>query len=210
MNRDSHKPGLLIVFEGIDGTGKSTQIRLLAEYLTQLDFPVVTTREPTDGPLGKQIRELYSRRDQVSREKELELFINDRRWHVDQLINPALAENKIVLCDRYYYSTAAYQGAAGCNPEDIFRKNSFAPRPDLVLLLVVPPKIGIHRIQKIRGESLNDFEQEEQLEKVASFFDGFADDCIRRIDGTEGIDDVQAEIRREVDTLLRTRYVSVK
>ncbi|HSH14189.1 MAG TPA: dTMP kinase, partial [Desulfurivibrionaceae bacterium] len=127
--------GLLIAVEGIDGTGKSSQVRLLAETLKGKGYPVVVTREPTDGPYGRQIRSFFLKRQQLSPEAELELFMNDRRQHVRELVAPALAAGEIVITDRYYLSTAAYQGAAGRDPEEIMTANeAFAPVPDLVLL----------------------------------------------------------------------------
>jgi dTMP kinase len=105
--------GFFIIFEGIDGTGKSTQLHLLAEKLKQLDYAVVSTREPTNGPYGKKIRELFVDRTAATLEEELELFIADRDQHVQEVIAPALADGSIVICDRYYLSTVAYQGARG-------------------------------------------------------------------------------------------------
>jgi hypothetical protein len=86
-----------------------------------------------------------------------------------------------VLTDRYYFSTAAYQGAAGMDPGEIFARNAFAPRPDMVIMLTMRPEISLVRIRESRGEELNDFEQEEQLRRVAELFASFDDPCIRRI-----------------------------
>ena len=94
--------GLFIVFEGIDGTGKSTQVRLLTEKLKKLGYAVVATREPTDGPYGQKIRELFLDRNTVSQDEELELFMADRAQHVEQVIAPALSDGRIVISDRYY------------------------------------------------------------------------------------------------------------
>ncbi len=197
MNR-----GLLIAFEGIDGTGKSTQIRLLADYLRRQGCEVIETREPTDGPYGLKIRQLYMNRKNCTPEEELELFIQDRRQHVDEVIGPALAQGKIVLTDRYYFSTAAYQGAAGMDPDLIFRAHDFAPRPDLVVLLVMEPEKSVQRIEQLRGEQLNDFEQVEQLRKVAGLFASFTDDCILRVNGAAPIEQVQREIQKGVQALV--------
>jgi len=182
--------GMLIVFEGIDGTGKSTQLNLLADALQSKGYPVLTTREPTNGTFGKKIRTLFDKRNQVTKEEELELFLQDRREHVKDLIAPCLAEKKIVLCDRYYLSTIAYQGAAGFDIAEIGRKNSFAPEPDLALLFHMSSKVSIKRITKIRGDALNDFEQEETLRKVAKIFDELSFPYIRRIDATRSIESV--------------------
>ncbi|HHL35611.1 MAG TPA: dTMP kinase [Desulfobulbaceae bacterium] len=199
------KSGLLIAFEGIDGTGKSTQIPLLADYLRAKGYEVVETREPTDGPYGRKIRHLYVNRQSSSPKEELELFVQDRRQHVEEVIAPALAEGKIVLTDRYYFSTAAYQGATGMDPKAIFAANDFAPRPDLVLLLVMDPEESVRRIEQLRGEQLNDFEQVEQLRKVAELFATFSDDCILRVNAAASIDRVQAEIQRGVQQLIEKK-----
>ncbi|MDX9840852.1 MAG: dTMP kinase [Desulfobulbus sp.] len=194
--------GLLIAFEGIDGTGKSTQLPLLAEWLRGQGHTVVETREPTDGPYGREIRTLYQDRARVSPERELELFVLDRRQHVAECIRPALEEGHIVLTDRYYFSTAAYQGAGGRDPAAIFAANAFAPEPDLVLLLTLPVSAGVARIRDLRGETLNDFEQQEQLEKVAALFASFPHDCIMRIQAARPVTAVQAAIREAVRPLL--------
>jgi len=199
--------GLLIAFEGIDGTGKSTQIRLLAERLVSMGCDVVTTREPTDGPCGRRIRELFVSRASVSREEELELFLADRRQHVDEVIEPAIAAGKIVLTDRYYLSTIAYQGAAGLDPAEIRRKNDFAPKPDLVILLILPPEESAARIQGPRGQELNAFEQIENLHKVAAEFDRMNEDFIRRIDATLTVPEVHEQVVKEVRALLQANPV---
>ena len=196
------KRGLLIAFEGIDGTGKSTQLPLLADWLRGQGCAVVETREPTDGPYGREIRALYRDRSRVSRERELELFVLDRRQHVTECILPALEQGRIVLTDRYYFSTAAYQGAGGSDPAAIFAANAFAPEPDLVLLLTLPVGEGVARIRDLRGETLNDFEQQEQLEKVAALFASFPHDCIVRIQAARPVAAVQAAIRDAVRPLL--------
>lgn len=194
--------GVLIAFEGIDGTGKSTQLPLLAGSLRAQGYTVVITREPTTGPHGQQIRALYRDRSRVSPEQELELFLLDRRQHVAECIQPALEQGAIVLTDRYYFSTAAYQGAAGCDPELIFARHDFAPEPDLVLLLTLSAAESVARIRDLRGDILNDFEQQEQLEKVAALFASFPHRCIVRIHAALPVAEVQASIRDVVQQLL--------
>lgn len=193
--------GLLIAFEGIDGTGKSTQLPLLAAHLRNQGYAVIETREPTDGPYGQQIRALYRNRHRVTPERELELFLLDRRQHIAECILPALAQGAIVLTDRYYFSTAAYQGAAGCDPNAIFAQHAFAPEPDMVLLLTQTPAESVTRIRELRGETLNDFEQQEQLEKVAALFASFSHNCIVRIHAARSVAEVQSSIREAVQQL---------
>ncbi|MDH3348460.1 MAG: dTMP kinase [Desulfobulbaceae bacterium] len=195
--------GHLIVFEGIDGTGKSTQISELAKYLTGQGYEVVTTREPTDGPYGQKIRQLYTDRTLCDAKEELDLFINDRRQHVNEVIAPALRKGKIVLSDRYYFSTAAYQGANGCDPDEIFKANSFAPQPDLMLLLTMDVEQSVYRIKKLRGDEPDHFEGVEYLRKVSVLFDSFTHPFIKRIAAASVPDKVSSAIIREVELLLR-------
>lgn len=186
--------GKLIVFEGTDGTGKTTQRDLLGRYLQNKGYPVIITKEPTDGPYGQKIRDLYQHRDRYSREEELELFLADRRQHVTEVLQPALLDGKIILCDRYYFSTAAYQGALGLDPEAILALNDFAPEPDLVLLFQASLDIGIQRITSGRGEALNNFEQRQFLEKVAAIFATIKRPYIVNIDASGAIEDIHLSV----------------
>ena len=198
--------GLLIVFEGIDGTGKSTQISLLESFLKDKGFQVTTTREPTQGRFGRRIRELYQNRQAVTLEQELELFLSDRREHVETLIIPSLKKGRIVLCDRYYLSTAAYQGAAGLDPLMIIEQNNFAPAPDLAFIFEIDAEESINRITISRGDRLNDFEQLESLKKVDKIFKDLNLPSIRRIDGAQTIDQVSSLVRKHTVRLLDETY----
>lgn len=195
-------PGYLIIFEGTDGTGKSTQLELLAEALRAQHHQVVATREPTTGPFGMKIRELYVNRERFTPEEELELFIADRKEHVADCILPALQKGQIVLCDRYYLSTAAYQGAIGFDPEEIIIRNSFAPAPDLAFIFSAPPEISMHRITQSRGDQPNDFEKLDSLRKVAAIFAGMDKPYIRRVDATLAISEIHEQVMDEVASLI--------
>jgi dTMP kinase len=117
--------------------------------------------------------------------KELEFFLKDRKEHVEKIIRPCLEQKKIVVCDRYYFSTMAYQGARGLDPEAIRKTNeTFAPMPDLVLLLELDPEAAIKRIRKSRGEVPDNFEQLAYLKKVAGIFKSLSDPFVARIDAT--------------------------
>lgn len=194
--------GKLIVFEGVDGTGKSTQLELLASYLEEDGYPVVTTKEPTEGSYGQKIRQLYLNRKQCTRDEELELFLADRREHVRDVLTPALQQGKIILCDRYYLSTAAYQGANGFDPADILAKNSFAPVPDIALLFQAPLATGLARITEGRGEQLNDFEQADTLSVVAKIFDSLNLPYIYPIASVGSIETVHKAVVKAVLPLL--------
>lgn len=203
VHNTGKRRGVLIAFEGVDGTGKSTQARLLAEALKADGRSVILTREPTDGPFGLKIRKLFISRETVSRDEELELFLADRREHVAEVIAPALAQGDIVITDRYYLSTVAYQGAAGLDPVEILSRNQeFAPYPDLVVLLVLPIAKGLERIQVQRGESLNAFEQQASLERVAQIFDCMSGELIRRVDAARSPALVHQEIFSQTMSVL--------
>ena len=194
--------GLLIVFEGLDGAGKTTQLGMLDDYLRSGGRGVVCLREPTDGPWGQKLRRLMVEgRGGVTREKELEWFLNDRREHVDQQIRPALDQKQIVLLDRYFFSTMAYQGALGHDPRDIQARNeAFAPPPDLLLLLDLPPAVGWQRLSQ-RGAPSH-FERLDYLEQVAQIFDAMDFPYLRRINADQETASVQSQIRNEVQQLL--------
>lgn len=194
--------GCLIIFEGIDGTGKSTQLKLLNEALLSKGYDVVTTREPTNGRFGKKIRELYINRGNVSREEELELFIQDREEHVEVFLAPMLSKKKIILCDRYYLSTIAYQGAAGMNVRMIEEKNAFAPTPDIALLFQLSPRTSIQRITQKRGDELNDFEQEDSLQAVEKIFNSLSYPFIQKIDAEHSVENIHGSVLNLVEGYL--------
>ena len=162
-------PGFLVVLEGIDGAGKSTQARTLGERLTARGQRVVLSREPTMGQYGKLLRE-SAQTGRLSIEEEVELFLKDRREHVNELILPRLREGCVVIVDRYYFSTAAYQGARGLDPQELIRRNEeFAPEPDLLVLFDLPVEDGLSRV-RARGDKADHFEQVEALRRVREIF----------------------------------------
>ena len=188
--------GLFIVIEGIDGTGKSTQAQRLGEWLTAQDREVVLSREPTAGPWGKKLRESAAT-GRLSAEDELQYFLNDRRQHVEELIAPSLATGKIVILDRYYFSTMAYQGARGFDPSEIRRKNEeFAPVPDLLLIMDLDVDSALERIGA-RGDTANEFEKRENLERCREIFLSLKDESFVRVIDTRGTLDEVARLVRE-------------
>ena len=165
--------GKLIVLEGIDGSGKTTQARTLLRRLRARGLKAVFFREPTLGKWGRLIRERAGRADSMTPEEELDLFVRDRREDVERNLGPALAAGKIVVLDRYYFSTIAYQGAKGIDPGRIRRMNErFAPRADLVFIFDIDPGAGLSRIGG-RGQREELFEREDYLAKVREIFAGF-------------------------------------
>ena len=184
---------MLINLEGIDGCGKSTQCKLLMEKFQKENENVVILKEPTDGKYGQKLWEMLKGQREATTEEILDLFVKDRREHVDEKIKPALDNGKIVLMDRYYYSTIAYQAAAGIDVERIRKDNEFAPKPDIVLIFDLPVDLAMERV---RGHSVADaFEKEEHLEKVRKAYLNLENDpLVRIIDSTRTPEDIFAEV----------------
>ncbi len=195
--------GLFIVLEGIDGTGKSTQAKRLGEWFRQHDREVVLSREPTDGPWGKKLRESAST-GRLSPEDELEYFLKDREQHVNEVIQPALDAGKVVILDRYYFSTMAYQGARGFDPAEIRARNeAFAPQPDLLLILDLDVDTAHQRIGH-RGDSTNEFEKHESLTRCRDIFLTLKDEAfVRVIDSNADLDTVAQRILDAVASTLQ-------
>jgi len=142
--------GKFIVLDGPDGCGKSTQLKLLADYLKEQGVEVVTTHDPGGTKIGEQIRRLlkYDAQGQMDVHTELMLFMASRAQLVVQVIKPALEHNKAVLCDRFISSTCAYQGSSGFHVEQIVEIGKFAVRdvwPDLTIIIDIPVEQGLKR-----------------------------------------------------------------
>ncbi|MDB4055388.1 dTMP kinase [Akkermansiaceae bacterium] len=194
--------GYLIVIEGIDGTGKSTQATMLAEALRKSGREVVQSFEPTNGPWGKKLRDSATT-GRLSIEDELEYFINDRREHVEQLIIPTIKSGGIVILDRYYFSTMAYQGARGIDPEVIRVKNeTFAPQPDTLIILDLDVDIALQRIG-VRDGQANEFEKRESLDFCRKLFLSLKDETYAYvIDANTEITEVNASVMAAVHAQL--------
>ena len=197
--------GRFITLEGIDGAGKSTHARFLAEELTRRGLPVVATREPGGTATGEAIREWLLHRP-MTHESEALLMFAARREHLVQVIEPALARGDIVLCDRFSDATYAYQGAGhGVSLALLDTLVQFVHgdcNPDLTLLFDVPSEVSRERLARMqaRGKSLDRFERESR-----AFFERVRDGYLARaaaeprrfrvIDSTRPVDEVRAEIR---------------
>jgi dTMP kinase len=187
--------GRLIVLEGLDGTGKSTQLPRLAKRLAASGREVVTTREPYDCAPGRRIRELAQHHVPVAAGEELALFVAQRRLHVREQIAPALARGAIVLSDRYFLSTVAYQGARGLDPVQLLAESEAEfPLPDLVLLLVLPPADGLARVAARGGTAEPAFERADFLTRVREIFDALDRPYLERVDASGAPDEVEARL----------------
>ncbi|HPO05777.1 MAG TPA: dTMP kinase [Candidatus Gracilibacteria bacterium] len=191
---------MFIVFEGLDGSGSSTQARLLKSYFESQGKEVILTKEPTENPIGKMIRDCLQNRIELSPRALQLLFAADRAEHLHTLISPSLNQDKIVISDRYYFSSIAF---GGIDLEFEWLRSLYQSflQPDLVFLLKVEPKTCIERIHK-RGTPMELFEKEETLRRVWNNYTLLAElyPCIRLIDGNENIEEVQAKIINIVKT----------
>ncbi|MEY2600552.1 MAG: hypothetical protein RLZZ142_2811 [Verrucomicrobiota bacterium] len=196
--------GLLVVVEGVDGAGKSTVLKRLADWCAERSLDFVLSREPTDGPWGRRIRE-SAVVGRLSLEEELELFLQDRREHVQNLIRPALDRGAVVLLDRYYFSNAAYQGARGADPESVLRRNEcFAPAPDLVLLLDCDPRVTLERVRQ-RGGGVDEFERLDALERVREIFLKIRRPGVEVVSAEEGPETVGAVCERLLEKAVEAK-----
>jgi len=195
--------GFLIVIEGIDGAGKSTQAEILMSSLRERGFDVVYFSEPSGSRWGREIKRKARDPDSITPVEELELFQKDRKENVEKNLKPSLGRNKIVVLDRYYFSTIAYQGAKGIDEERIKRMNEeFAVEPDLVFILDIDPREGLDRIKNRRKKDRL-FERADYLARVRQIFRGFKGKKFIHIDARMPKEEISARIEKHVLRLLK-------
>lgn len=209
---------MFITFEGIEGSGKTTQIKRLAQDLEAKGNQVVLTREPGGTPIGDQIRKILvdSSNSEMVPECEVLLYYASRAQHVRQVIQPALKEGKIVLCDRYNDATLAYQGYARSVQWDILNQLQKyvvdQVQPDLTLLLDMPAEKGLKRALE-RAQNLAPDQKEDRMEKEALNFhesvrQGYLDLAAKQadrfvlIDASLGVEEVYKRVFNAVFTRL--------
>ncbi|MBK7932213.1 MAG: dTMP kinase [Acidobacteria bacterium] len=206
--------GKFITFEGIDGSGKSTQLRLLADDLRARGLDAITTREPGGTELGRQLRAAFlETHEKVAPMAELLAFAADRAQHVEFLIKPALAEGKIVISDRYADATFAYQGAGRGFPQDkvdqVIELATGGLKPDLTLFFDIPVAIAVERMSN-RDESeakanRMDAETAEFYTRVREAYLTIASAEPERfivVDASGSIEEIQANVASVVSKLL--------
>jgi dTMP kinase len=212
--------GVFITIEGVEGSGKSTQLLRLSERLRHLDLPLVVSKEPGGTALGRELRRLLLERHSSGEawcaEAELLLFYADRAQHLETVIRPALAEGKIVLVDRFEDSTRAYQGASGVPESSMDRLNELVLRglkPHLTVMLDMDPEVSLQRVE-VRNLAMGaEFSEtrfdEAELDfhrRVRSRFLAIAQNHPNRVSlipARDPIDQVQAAIWQRVAPLLR-------
>ncbi len=202
--------GYFISFEGIDGSGKSTQIELLAKFLKNLSFEVVITREPGGSVGGEQIRNLLlqGKTDRWSAETEILLFTAARRDHLERIILPALGDGKIVICDRFTDSTRMYQGMRGSNLRnlvELLNEKVIKCDPDLTIIIDINPETALKRAKsrKTVEERFEDFGVELQI-KMRQGFIKLSKEFNNRIEVVDGQQSVD-ELTQDICTLVKAR-----
>ena len=214
MNPPNPHPGALIVVEGIDGAGTTTQTELLLQWLERIGVPAVAAREPSGGPIGVVVRQHLGRKVELGGpEAEALAFAADRMDHVVSEVVPTLARGVTVVADRYYLSSLAYQALA-CDLDWLREINRFALRPDLTVFLSVPVDVGVKRFS---GRATRErFEEDRgELVRIADRYDAAiaalqADgEVVTVIDGSRSPADVHAEIVRLAAAVLVRRYPGV-
>jgi dTMP kinase len=195
--------GCFICVEGLDGCGKTTQTKLLVKKLRKIGYVAVYTAEPSSGKIGRFIRKycLHGGK-RVSAIVEALLFAADRFEHVKNEIIPALNEGKVVVSDRYVYSSLAYQGAAGLDLKWIKEINQHAMRPDLAIFVDVEPDIAIKRL-KSKKSVMEDLETQKKVRSVYLAFVKSGE--LVKIDGNKSKAEVAGDILKFVLKFLEKR-----
>lgn len=199
----SKSKGFFVCVEGLDASGKTTQAKLLTENLRRNGFDAVYTTEPSSGQVGRLIRSfVLNREDRVPIELEALLFAADRVDHVEGEIKPLLKQGKVVVCDRYVYSSLAYQGATGLDVEWIEYVNRFALRPDQAILLDVPTDVVLGRLKRKKTV----MENKLNLDKVRQVYLMLAKDGrLTLLDGNRRRGEVAEEVFQTVSKVLKAK-----
>ena len=195
--------GTFVCIEGLDGCGKTTQAKLLVEKL-QRSYNAMYTAEPSDGKIGDFIRKsiLYGEKRSISLAEAL-LFAADRVEHVENEILPALRQGKLVISDRYIYSSLAYQGAAGLSLEWIQSINQYALRPELAIFIDVDPRAVMQRLKPVKS-FMENLETQQRVRQIYLKFVEKGD--LSRIDGNKPKYLVAEELQRVVLNFLNSSH----
>lgn len=201
------KRGVFICIEGIDASGKTTQAYRLVRNLRLRGLDALYTTEPSAGEIGKIIRDyVLDRKKRMPAALEALLFAADRVDHLEKEIKPALKEGKIVICDRYVYSTMAYQGAADLDLKWIEKINRFALFPDMALFIDVSPEVVIKRmLSKSKKSVMETLKNQTRVCEV--YLRMVNEGRLMRIEGNNSVEVVASEILKTVSRFLESVHV---
>lgn len=206
--------GKFIVFDGLPGAGKSTMIKMAFDYIYGRDKKydnILVTDEPTNGPFGLELRELFKKqKSPIDFSEEIfDLFYKDRKWHIKNIIKPCLDKGFVILCDRYKYSSIAYQTVQGIDFERVFFRHKSFLSPDLAFVFDVLPEIAIKRIaldDSIKRKQSDNFRGMDFVSKLRPLFVKmpvfFPNENIVVVDSGASIRDVFSVVQKNIDELL--------
>lgn len=209
MKHHNH-PGLFIAFEGLDGSGSSTQVELLVSKLKENGFRAYATKEPTNNIIGGLIRGQLTHDWNSSMECLQLLFAADRAHHLHREIIPAVRDQKIIVSDRYFFSTVAF-GSLELDREWLLNLNEKFILPDITFLIKVPAKVCLERMKESRFE-LELFEEEQKLKKVWNGYDWLSKKFsnVYVIDGTQSRVQIAGEVFEIVKKVLKKKLIPSK
>ena len=206
--------GTFVAFDGGPGSGKGTMIRKCFEYVygkSKKYDNILVTDEPTNGPFGLKIRELFKKQKSPNdlADELLQAFVDDRKWHIENIISPALEKNFVVFADRYKYGSIVYQTVQGSDFNKVFNANKDFLAPDLALILDVEPKEAVRRINSENSEKRKQTDNFRQLDFVTNLRNYYLqlpkllpNENIHIIDANKPVGDVFSQIRPLLDGVL--------
>ena len=206
--------GTFIVFDGLPGSGKGTQIKKAFAHIFDKSKKydnILITDEPTNGPYGLKVRELFKKQKDSSDLKEeiFQAFVDDRQWHIENIILPALEKDFVVLCDRYKYSSIAYQTVQGNDAQKCFLAHKDFLAPSLALIFDVDPKEASKRSNLANDEKRQQTDNFRELEFVKNLRAHFLDlpnklpkENIKIIDANGDVESVFAQVKEQINLVL--------
>jgi dTMP kinase len=204
---------LFIVLDGLDGSGKSLMVKKLHDYLSSKDMSIniLSTREPSDSEYGKRLREILANdpSPNTRASEMLELFVKDREQHIKDVIIPFMDKEtdalNVVISDRYYYSTIAFQSTQGLDIVELVERNKGFLRPDITFILDLDPKVALSRISGRRKEKFEQLEFMENLRKIFNTLPNILKDNIKIINSDRPQKEVFEEIKQGVEEILPSK-----
>ena len=198
------KQGVFICIEGLDASGKTTHAHRLVKSLLERGYTALYTTEPSSGQIGKFVRTyILQRKKRIQTVVEALLFAVDRVDHIERIIKPAIKEGKIVVSDRYVYSSLAYQGATGLNLDWIEEINKFAISPDLAIYIDVPPEVVIKRLKR-KKSVMENFQTQRRVREV--YINLVKDGRLVLINGNRAVHEVAKDVLSTVLDFLKKSY----
>ncbi len=205
---NSNRPGLFIVFDGINGSGKTTQLTIAAARLRDMGHDVLVTKNPWTSTWGAALRGLAAEGKRLSPAQELEYFLLDRQEWVRKVLKPAIDTGRTVLCDRYYYSTVAYQSAKGYDARTLLDvQQALFPLPDLAIYPKMPVELAQKRLAS-RGDLPDAFDKADVDVRIKHAFDRIDCPRWRAVNGTGRESSVACEVWDHIQLVLYRRQLA--